>query len=84
MMKCDWGRRSFSTKRTSTNLTFENECQGALKLLSPRSSAATNVRLEVGTARRYIVEVTIQINNHELIIYAIRLVQGAPVGGAQL
>src|SRR6266850_6266876 len=38
------------------------------------------VRLEVGTAHRYNVEETIQIDNQALIIYPVRFVQVAPVG----
>jgi hypothetical protein len=38
----------------------------------------------VGTAHRYNVEETIQIDNQALIIYPVRFVQVAPVGGAHL
>jgi len=44
----------------------------------------TDFRLEVGTAHRYNVEDTIQINGHALIIYPVRFCQVAPVGDAHL
>ena len=40
--------------------------------------------LEVGTAHRYNVGETIQLNDHALIIYPARFVQVPPVGGAHL
>jgi hypothetical protein len=43
-----------------------------------------NVCLEVGTAHRYAVGCTIQVNDNAFIIYAVRFVQVAPVGGAHL
>ena len=48
------------------------------------STRNTNVRLEVGAAHRYNLVDTIQINDHALIIYAVRFVQVAPVGDAHL
>ena len=45
---------------------------------------STNVRLEVGTAHRYNVEDTIQIDGRPLIIYPVRFCQVAPVGDAHL
>ena len=45
---------------------------------------STNVRLEVGTAHRYNVKDTIQINGHALIIYPVRFCQVAPMGDAHL
>jgi hypothetical protein len=41
--------------------------------------------LEVGTAHRYTVGHTIQLNDdNALIVYPVRFVQVAPVGGAHL
>jgi hypothetical protein len=45
---------------------------------------STNERLEVGTAHRYNVENTIQINGHALIIHPVRFCLVAPVGDAHL
>jgi len=44
------------------------------------STRSTNVRLEVGTAHRYPVENTIQLNDNAVIIYPVRFVQVVPGG----
>jgi len=42
------------------------------------------LRLEVGTAHRYVVDETMQLSNQTLIMQLIRFVHAAPVGGAHL
>jgi len=49
------------------------------------SSTGSNMFcLEVGTAHRYTAGHTIQLNDNALIVYPVRFVQVAPVGGAHL